>query len=72
MKIGFSKEYSAEKLDRRVSVAPMMDWTDTVKGAFDSMTCASAAGRVSFTSPRPARPHPSFGRAPFARGSGSG
>jgi tRNA-dihydrouridine synthase A len=28
MKIGLSKDFSAEKLDRRVSVAPMMDWTD--------------------------------------------
>ncbi|MGC8520172.1 MAG: tRNA dihydrouridine(20/20a) synthase DusA, partial [Steroidobacteraceae bacterium] len=28
MKIGPSKEFSAKKIDRRVSVAPMMDWTD--------------------------------------------
>jgi tRNA-dihydrouridine synthase len=27
-KIGISVEKSAAKFDRRVSVAPMMDWTD--------------------------------------------
>ena len=29
IKIGSSEPFSREKLDRRVSVAPMMDWTDT-------------------------------------------
>ena len=28
MKIGISAEFSRKKLDRRISVAPMMDWTD--------------------------------------------
>jgi hypothetical protein len=28
MKIGVSADYSREKLDRRISVAPMMDWID--------------------------------------------
>src|ERR1700693_3840808 len=27
-KIGISTEQSAQKIDRRISVAPMMDWTD--------------------------------------------
>jgi hypothetical protein len=29
-KLGVSADFSREKLDRRVSVAPMMDWTDAV------------------------------------------
>jgi hypothetical protein len=29
-KIGLSDEFSRENIDRRVSVAPMMDWTDAV------------------------------------------
>src|SRR6516165_7333715 len=28
IEIGFSADFSREKIDRRVSVAPMMDWTD--------------------------------------------
>jgi hypothetical protein len=27
-KIGLSDDFSREKIDRRISVAPMMDWTD--------------------------------------------
>jgi hypothetical protein len=27
-KIGLSGDFSREKIDRRISVAPMMDWTD--------------------------------------------
>jgi hypothetical protein len=27
-KVGLSADFSREKIDRRVSVAPMMDWTD--------------------------------------------
>jgi hypothetical protein len=31
IKIGISDDFSREKLDRRISVAPMMDWTDQTK-----------------------------------------
>jgi hypothetical protein len=27
-KIGLSDDFSREKIDRRIAVAPMMDWTD--------------------------------------------
>jgi hypothetical protein len=33
-KIGLSDDFSREKIDRRISVAPMMDWTDEVHFAF--------------------------------------
>ncbi len=29
MKIGISDDFPGEKFDRRLSVAPMMDWTHT-------------------------------------------
>ncbi len=29
VKIGISDDFPAEKFDRRISVAPMMDWTDS-------------------------------------------
>ena len=30
MKIGIAADFSRKQLDRRISVAPMMDWTDEV------------------------------------------
>jgi len=32
-KIGISTEKNAQTIDRRISVAPMMDWTDEVRFA---------------------------------------
>jgi len=32
-KIGLSPDRKAEKIDRRISVAPMMDWTDKARFA---------------------------------------
>jgi hypothetical protein len=36
-KIGISAEFSRKKLDRRISVAPMMDWTDEFNRANEIM-----------------------------------
>jgi hypothetical protein len=36
-KLGVSADFSREKLDRRVSVAPMMDWTDEFNRANEIM-----------------------------------
>jgi hypothetical protein len=33
-KIGIPEDFSGKKIDRRVSVAPMMDWTDEVHFSF--------------------------------------
>ena len=30
MKVGISSDQKAEKIDRRISVAPMVDWTDEI------------------------------------------
>jgi hypothetical protein len=35
MKIGISSDISREKIDRRVSVAPMMDWTDDAENILE-------------------------------------
>jgi hypothetical protein len=34
-KMGVSDDFPARKIDRRVSVAPMMDWTDDVLVSFE-------------------------------------
>jgi hypothetical protein len=34
IKIGISHKKPAEKIDRRISVAPMMDWTDKYRSSF--------------------------------------
>jgi hypothetical protein len=33
-KIGLSDDFPRGKIDRRISVAPMMDWTDRIHLAF--------------------------------------
>jgi hypothetical protein len=33
-KIGLSDDVSREKIDRRISVAPIMEWSDEVQFAF--------------------------------------
>jgi hypothetical protein len=33
-KIGLSGDFSRAKIDRRISVAPVMDWTDEVHFSF--------------------------------------
>jgi hypothetical protein len=37
-KIGISDDFPRGKIDRRISVAPMMDWTDEVNSSFKSET----------------------------------
>jgi hypothetical protein len=34
IKIGISDDFSREKIDRRISVAPMMDWSDEGRFVF--------------------------------------
>jgi hypothetical protein len=34
VEIGISDDFSRKKIDRRISVAPMMDWTDKYRFSF--------------------------------------
>jgi hypothetical protein len=69
IKIGISADFSREKLDRRVSVAPMMDWTDEVNltNRIINLGEAKMACLLYVASPSTSRDSV---RATFARGAG--
>ena len=67
--VGVSADFSREKLDRRVSVAPMMDWTDEVNltNKIINLGEAKMACLLYVASPSTSRDSV---RAAFARGAG--